>query len=57
MLGVSRKLDEHTLQVYPDTRPIKQSMHRFSKPMHKAIGDKINHLLEAMFIWEMKTTT
>ena len=57
MPGVSRELVEHALQVYPDARPIKQSMRRFSEPKRKAIGKEVNRLLEAKFIREIKQST
>ena len=54
MPGVPRELAEHALNVYPDARLVKQLMRRFSEPKRKAIGEEINRLLEANFIWEIK---
>ena len=54
MPGVPRELAEHALQVYPDGRPVKQSLRRFSEPKRKAIGEEINRLLAANFIRGIK---
>jgi hypothetical protein len=50
MPGVPREFAEHTLKFYLNARPVKQSMHRFSEPMRKAISVEVNGLLEAKFI-------
>jgi hypothetical protein len=50
MPGIPRELAEHTLNIYPDAKPIKQSMRRFSEPKRKAIGEEINRLRDAKFI-------
>jgi hypothetical protein len=47
MLGVPRKLAEHTLNVDLNARPIK----------HKAIAAKLHHLEDPEFIKEIKTST
>ena len=57
MPGVPREFAEHALQVYPNARPIKQSMRHFSEQKRKAIGEEVNRLLEAKFIREIKQST
>ena len=57
MPGVPRELAEHALQVYPDARPVQQSLRRFSEPKRKAIGEEVNRLLDAKFIREIKQAT
>src|SRR5664279_354427 len=57
MPGVPRELVEHALEVYPDAKPIKKSLRRFSEPKRKAIGEEINRLLAANFIREIKQAT
>jgi hypothetical protein len=50
MPGIPRELAEHALNIYPDAKPIKQSMRRFSEPKRKAIGEEINRLRDTKFI-------
>ena len=57
MPGVPRELAEHALQVYPDARPVQQSLRRFSEPKRKVIGEEVNRLLDAKFIREIKQAT
>src|SRR4051812_2996587 len=45
--GVPREFAEHTLQIYPNTKPVKQALCRFSKPKRRAIGEEVNTLLDA----------
>ena len=54
MPGIPRKFAEHSLQLFPDTRPVKQTMRRFSDPKRKAIGEEVDRLLAAKFIREIK---
>src|SRR3954462_11083040 len=53
MPGVPRKLPEHALNVFPDAKPIKQSIRRLSEPRAEAIGVEVNTLLDANFIREI----
>jgi hypothetical protein len=57
MPGIPRELAEHALNIYPDAKPIKQSMCRFSEPKCKAIGEEINRLCDANFIRKIKKST
>src|SRR3954466_166861 len=54
MPGVPREFAEHALNVFPDARPVKQSIRRLSEPRAEAIGVKVNRLLDANFIREIK---
>src|SRR4051812_1375273 len=54
MPGVPREFAEHALNVFPDTKPIKQSIRRLSVPWAEAIGVEVNRLLAANFIREIK---
>ena len=54
MLGVPRELAEHVLQIYPGTKPIKQTMRRLSEPKRAAVGSEIDRLPDAKFNRELK---
>src|SRR5215216_569231 len=53
MPGVPREFAEHALNVFPDTKPVKQSIRRLSGPRAEAIGVEVNRLLDANFIREI----
>ena len=53
MLGVPRQLAEHTLNVDPKYKPVKQFLRRFNKEIRKAIGEEVARLLAAGFIIEV----
>ena len=57
MPGVPRELAEHSLNIYPDTQPIKQALRRFSEQKRRAIGEEINRLRDANFIRELQQAT
>ena len=50
MPGIPRELAEHSLNIYPDAKPVKQPMRRYSEPGQMAIGEEVNRLLDAVFI-------
>ncbi len=54
MPGVPREFAEHALNVFPDTKPVKQSIRRLSEPRAEAIRKEINRLLATDFIREIK---
>jgi hypothetical protein len=54
---IPRELAEHELKIFPNTKPIKQSMCRYNPEKARAMGEEINHLLEAKFIREIKEAT
>ena len=53
MPGVPRELAEHTLNVDPKYKPVKQFLRRFNEERHKAIGEEVARLLAARFIVEV----
>src|SRR3954447_1060539 len=57
MLGIPREFTEHALQIYPNTKPVKEALRRFSEPKRRAIGEEVNGLLDAKFIREAKKAT
>jgi hypothetical protein len=57
MPGVPRELVEHTLNVNPKARPVKQPLRLFNEPKHKAVAAKLHILENAGFIREIKTST
>jgi hypothetical protein len=57
MLGVPRELVEHTLNVDPKARPVKQPLQWFDEPKCKAIAAELHKLENTGFIREIKTST
>ena len=53
MPGVSRELAEHTLNIDPKFKPVKQFLRRFNEERRKAIGEEVARLLAARFIVEV----
>ena len=53
MPGVPRELAEHTLNVDPKFKPVKQFLRRFNEERRKAIGEEVARLLAAGFIVEV----
>ena len=53
MLGVSREKIEHSLNVSPTAKPIKQKLHRFMPDKKEAIRVEIKQLLATGFIKEV----
>ena len=54
MLGIPREVAEHTLNVKPGSRPVKQCLRRFDEEKRKAIGEEIAKLLAAGLIKEVQ---
>jgi hypothetical protein len=54
MPGIPRELAEHELKIFPNTKPVKQSMRRYNPEKAKSMGKEINRLLKAKFIREIK---
>jgi hypothetical protein len=50
ILGVSWEVLEHILNIKPESKPIKQGMHRFNQEKREAIGVELARLLAAGFI-------
>jgi hypothetical protein len=57
MPGIPRELAEHELKIFPNAKPIKQSMRRYNPENARSMGEEINRLLEAKFIREIKEAT
>ena len=55
MPGVPRELAEHTLNVDPKFKPVKQFLRRFNEERRKAIGEEVARLLEAGLLWRFFT--
>ena len=53
MLGVPRELTEHTLNIDPKFKPVRQFLRRFNEERRKAIGEEVARLLAAGFIVEV----
>ena len=47
MLGVPRELAEHKLKVYPQARPIRQKLRRFTPDKREAIRAELARLVAA----------
>ena len=50
MPGIPREVAEHTLQILPGSKPVKQRLRRFNEEKRRAIGEEIAKLLAAGFI-------
>ena len=57
MPGVPMEFAEHSLQIFPNTKPVKQSLHCVSEPKRRAISEEVNRLLDTKFIRETKKAT
>jgi hypothetical protein len=57
MPGIPIELAEHELKIFPNAKPIKQSMRHYNSKKARSIGEEINRLLEAKFIREIKEAT
>ena len=53
MPSVPRELAEHTLNIDPKFKLVKQFLHRFNEERCKAIGEEVARLLAAGFIVEV----
>jgi hypothetical protein len=53
MPGVPRELAEHKLKVYPQARPIRQKLRRFTPDKREAIHAELARLVAAGFIREV----
>ena len=53
MPGVPRELAEHTLNIDPKFKPVRQFLCCFNKERRKAIGEEVARLLAAGFIVEV----
>jgi hypothetical protein len=53
MSGVPRELANHKLKVYPQARPIRQKLRRFTPDKREAIHVELARLMSAWFIREV----
>ena len=53
MPGVPRELAEHTFNIDPKFKPVRQFLHCFNKERRKAVGEEVARLLAAGFIVEV----
>ena len=53
MPGISREVAEHTLQILPGSKLVKQCLRCFDEEKRRAIGEEIAKLLAAGFIREV----
>lgn len=53
MPGLLRELIEHTLNIDPKFKPVKQFLRRFNEERRKAIGEEVAGPLAAGFIIEV----
>jgi hypothetical protein len=53
MPGILREVAEHTLNIEPSSRLVKQRLRRFDDEKRHAIGEKITKLFAAGFIKEV----
>ena len=54
MPGIPREFAEHSLQLLPGAKPVKQTMRRMSGPKRTAVEAEVDRLLAAGFIREIK---
>jgi hypothetical protein len=54
MLGVSREAIEHTLNIKPGSKSVKQGLHCFNEEKHKAIGKEFLKFLTTGFVKEVQ---
>ena len=52
MPGVRREVAEHTLNIDPKFKPVKQFLHHFNEERRKVIGEEVAQLLADGFIVE-----
>lgn len=54
MPGIPREFAEHSLQLFPDAKPVKQTIRRISGLKRTAVEAEVDRLLAAGFIREIK---
>ena len=53
MPGIPRQVDEHSLDILPAAKLVKQHLRRFDDKRRKAIGEEITRVLATGFIKEV----
>jgi hypothetical protein len=54
MSGVSQEVTEHTLNIRPGSKPIKQGMQRFNQEKRRTMGEELSRLLVAGFVKDVQ---
>jgi hypothetical protein len=54
MPGVSREVTEHTLNIKPSSKPIKQGLRCFNQEKRQAMGEELSRLLTIGFTKEVQ---
>jgi hypothetical protein len=54
MPGVSYEVTEHTLNVKPCSKPIKQGLRRFNQEKRRVMGEELSRLLAVGFVKEVQ---
>jgi hypothetical protein len=47
--GVSREVTEHTINIKPSSKPVKQGLCRFNQEKRQAMGEELSRLLAVGF--------
>jgi hypothetical protein len=53
MIGVSWEVTEHTLNINPSSRLVKQGMQHFNQEKPLAMGEELSRLLATSFVKEV----
>jgi hypothetical protein len=53
MLGVSREVTEHTLNIKPGSKPVKRGLWCSNQEKHQAMGEELIRVLAAGFVKEI----
>ena len=53
MPGIPREVAEHSLNIRPGSKPVKQRLRRFDEEKRRVIGEEISKLLAVGFIKEV----
>jgi hypothetical protein len=54
MSGVSRKVTEHTLNIKPGSKPVKQGLCHFNQEYQEVMDEELSRLLATGFIKEVQ---
>jgi hypothetical protein len=57
MPGVSQEVAEHTLNIKPGLKPIKQGLRCFNLEKRRAVGEELSKILATDFVKEVKHQT
>jgi hypothetical protein len=53
MLGISQEVTEHTLNINPSSRPVKQGMRQFNQEKCQGMGEEVSWILVDGFVKEI----